>query len=60
MGTFYTKCRVENPVDRARYASVPRLPVHTGAEYSWILERALETIRTISYFSVPARWKAST
>jgi len=44
MGTFYTKCKVENPVDRTRSAVVPKLRVDTGSEYSWVSERTLEKI----------------
>ena len=44
MGTFYTKCKVENPVDRARSVVVPKLLVDTGSEYSWVSERTLERI----------------
>jgi predicted aspartyl protease len=44
MGTFYTKCKVENPVDRRRSAVVPKLLVDTGSEYSWVSERMLERI----------------
>ncbi len=44
MGAFYTKCKVENPVDRTRAVVVPKLLVDTGSEYSWISERSLERI----------------
>lgn len=44
MGTFYTKCKVENPVDRNRSVVVPKLLVDTGSEYSWVSERTLEKI----------------
>jgi predicted aspartyl protease len=44
MGIFYTKCKVENPVDRTRSAVVPRLLVDTGSEYSWVPKRTLERI----------------
>jgi len=44
MGTFYTKCKVENPVDRTRSVVVPKLLVDTGSEYSWVPERTLERI----------------
>ena len=44
MGTFYTKCKVENPVDRTRSVVVPKLLVDTGSEYSWVSERTLEKI----------------
>ena len=44
MGTFYTKCKVENSVDRTRTVVIPKLLVDTGSEYSWIAERMLERI----------------
>lgn len=44
MGTFYAKCKIENPVDRSRSAVIPKLLVDTGSEYSWIAERTLERI----------------
>lgn len=44
MGTFYTKCKVENPIDRTRSVVVPKLLVDTGSEYSWVSERTLERI----------------
>lgn len=44
MGTFYTKCKVENPIDRTRSVVVPKLLVDTGSEYSWVSERMLERI----------------
>jgi len=44
MGTFYTSCRVENVADRKRSASISKLLVDTGSEYTWIPERTLEKI----------------
>jgi predicted aspartyl protease len=44
VGTFYTKCKVSNPVDRTRSIAVPRLLVDTGSEYTWVQERTLESI----------------
>jgi predicted aspartyl protease len=44
MGTFYTKCKVQNPIDRTRSVVVPKLLVDTGSEYSWVSERTLERI----------------
>ncbi len=44
MGTFYTKCKIENPFDRTRSVVIPKLLVDTGSEYSWVSERALERI----------------
>ena len=44
MGTFYTKCKVENPIDRTRSAVIPKILVDTGSEYTWVSERTLERI----------------
>lgn len=44
MGTFYAKCKIENPVDRTRSAILPKLLVDTGSEFTWAPERTLERI----------------
>ncbi len=44
MGTFHTGCRVENIVDRSRGATISKLLVDTGSEYTWIPESTLERI----------------
>jgi len=44
MGTFYTRCKVENSVDRVRSAIVPKLLVDTGSDYTWIPAATLEKI----------------
>ncbi len=44
MGTFYTKCKIENPVDRSKSVVIPRLLVDTGSEYTWVPARTLERI----------------
>jgi len=44
MGTFYVKCKIENPVDRGRSAIVTKTLVDTGSEFSWISGRTLEKI----------------
>ena len=44
MGTFYTKCKVENPIDRTHSAVIPKILVDTGSEYTWVAERTLERI----------------
>jgi predicted aspartyl protease len=36
MGTFYTRCRVENITDRSRSAVVSKLLVDNGSDYTWI------------------------
>ena len=44
MGTFYTKCKIENLVDRKRSVIVQKLLIETGSEYTWVSERTLERI----------------
>ena len=44
MGTFYTRCRIENSVDRAKSAVIPKLLVDTGSEYTWVPEPTLEKL----------------
>ena len=44
MGTFYTKCKIENAVDRNRSALVSRILVDTGSEYTWVPTTTLEKI----------------
>lgn len=41
MGTFYTRCKVENIVDRKKSAIIPKLLVDTGSDYTWIPAAAL-------------------
>ena len=44
MGTFYTGCRVENHINRSKFARIPKLLVDTGSDYTWISETILEKI----------------
>ena len=44
MGTFYTSCRIENHVDRKKSIEVPKLPVDTGAEFTWIKAGTLKKV----------------
>jgi predicted aspartyl protease len=44
VGTFHTKCKIENPTDRTRSVVIPKLLVDTGSEYTWVSERSLERI----------------
>ena len=44
MGTFFTRCKIENVVDRTKSAIVSRILVDTGSEYTWILATTLEKI----------------
>ena len=44
MGTFYTKCKLENVSDRSRSVVLSRLLVDTGSEYTWAPAKSLEKI----------------
>jgi predicted aspartyl protease len=44
MGTFYTKCKIENVADRGKSIVLPRLLVDTGSEYTWAPALSLEKI----------------
>jgi predicted aspartyl protease len=44
MGTFYARCKLENPSDRSKSIVIPRLLVDTGSELTWVSERMLERI----------------
>ncbi len=44
MGTFYTRCRIENSVDRAKSAVIPKILVDTGSEYTWVPAATLERL----------------
>jgi len=44
VGIFSTRCKVENIVDRAKSAVVPKLLVDTGSEYTWISTVTLERL----------------
>ena len=44
MGSFYTRCKIENPVERTRSVVIPKLLVDTGSEYTWVFERTLERV----------------
>jgi predicted aspartyl protease len=44
MGTFHVGARIENVVDRSKGASLPRLLVDTGSEYTWVPEATLEKL----------------
>jgi len=44
MGTFHTRCKIENPIDRTRSAVIQKLLVDTGSEFTWISEHALKRI----------------
>jgi hypothetical protein len=42
MGTFYAKCKIENPVDTTRSVVLQKLLVDTGSEFTWVPEKSLE------------------
>jgi len=44
MGTFYTKCKIENAVERSKSVVIPRLLVNTGSDYTWVPAKTLEKI----------------
>src|SRR5258707_11238875 len=44
MGTFYTKCKLENVADRSKSVVLSRLLVDTGSEYTWVPQTSLEKI----------------
>jgi predicted aspartyl protease len=44
MGALYTRCKVENIVDRGKSAVLPKLLVDTGSEYTWIPATTLEKL----------------
>ena len=44
MGTFHTRCKIENIVDRKKFVVVPKLLVDTGSEFTWIPATTLEKL----------------
>jgi predicted aspartyl protease len=44
MGAFYTRCKIENVVERDRAAVVPKLLVDTGSEFTWISAAMLDKL----------------
>jgi predicted aspartyl protease len=44
MGTFYVDCEVTNHVQRKRAATVKKMLVDTGSEYTWIADDVLRSI----------------
>lgn len=47
MGTFYTKCIIENHIDRKKSASIPKILVDTGSEYTWVPSETLYKIAVV-------------
>lgn len=46
-GTFYTKCIIENHIDRKKSVSIPKILVDTGSEYTWITSEMLHKIAVV-------------
>ena len=44
MGTFYTRCRIENSVDRSKSAVIPKILVGTRGDCTWIPAATLEKL----------------
>ena len=44
MGTFHTHCVVQNHSERARKATIPKMLVDTGSEYTWIAAPTLDKL----------------
>jgi len=44
MGTFYTRCRIEHSVHRAKGTAIPKILVDTGSEHTWVPAATLETL----------------
>lgn len=44
VGTFHVSARIENVSERRKSATIARLLVDTGSEYTWIPEAVLEKI----------------
>lgn len=44
MGSFHVGCKVENHADRRRAVRIPKLPVDTGSEFTWVSAEKLRQI----------------
>lgn len=44
MGTFFTRCKIENIADRTKSAIVSLVLVDTGSEYTWAPTSTLEKV----------------
>jgi predicted aspartyl protease len=44
MGTFKVGAKIENVVDREQAATIPKMLVDTGSEYTWVPATTLEKI----------------
>lgn len=47
MGTFYTKCVIENHVDRSKRTGTIRMLVDTGSDCTWAPAEVLEKIGVV-------------
>ena len=47
MGTFYTKCIIENHIHRKKSLSIPKILVDTGSEYTWMPSEMLRKIGVV-------------
>jgi predicted aspartyl protease len=44
MGTFHTRCQIENPSRRTKRARISKILVDTGSEYTWVPASVLERL----------------
>ena len=44
MGTFHTRCKIENIVDRKKGKIIPKLLVDTGSGFTWVPAATLEKL----------------
>jgi predicted aspartyl protease len=44
MGAFFTRCRIENPVERNKSGIIARILVDPGSEYTWVPTAMLDKI----------------
>ena len=44
VGTFRTRCRIENPIRRSKQATISSMLVDTGSEYTWVPAKVLERL----------------
>jgi predicted aspartyl protease len=44
VGTFHTRCWIENPIRRVKRAAISKILVDTGSEYTWVPAKILERL----------------
>jgi predicted aspartyl protease len=44
VGTFHTRCQIENPSHRTRRTPISKILVDTDSEYTWVPARLLERL----------------